>query len=280
MRTRHQGQPLGPRQEAAPEPASRWQAAWGFVLTCGPPDSCCPLPPWAPRPTAGGRCPLPPTPQLRRGPRPGTRLRGGWLTGAPLASQCPGGRNPWTGLSQFLQTSQKIIQFASGKEPQPGETVIYVAGAFDLFRILWAGAGSACHSCPGEALGVAQGPEGGGAAALPCHVFLNPAQTSGTWTSSPRCTAWRRGPTSSPACTLTRSQPGEPGGGTPRWARWPVGARPWLLAEAGETAEPGPLLGLPCAGRCPPSCHWPGPADRPHSGLRRSTTTRARTTPS
>ncbi|XP_025783448.1 ethanolamine-phosphate cytidylyltransferase [Puma concolor] len=49
--------------------------------------------------------------------------------------KCPGGRNPWTGVSQFLQTSQKIIQFASGKEPQPGETVIYVAGAFDLFRI-------------------------------------------------------------------------------------------------------------------------------------------------
>lgn len=39
-------------------------------------------------------------------------------------------------MSQFLQTSQKIIQFASGKEPQPGDTIIYVAGAFDLFRIL------------------------------------------------------------------------------------------------------------------------------------------------
>ncbi|XP_019796263.3 ethanolamine-phosphate cytidylyltransferase isoform X4 [Tursiops truncatus] len=51
------------------------------------------------------------------------------------SSQCPGGRNPWTGVSQFLQTSRKIIQFASGKEPQPGEMVIYVAGAFDLFHI-------------------------------------------------------------------------------------------------------------------------------------------------
>ncbi|XP_045428240.1 ethanolamine-phosphate cytidylyltransferase isoform X2 [Pipistrellus kuhlii] len=51
------------------------------------------------------------------------------------SSQCPGGRNPWTGVSQFLQTSRKIIQFASGKEPQPGETIIYVAGAFDLFHI-------------------------------------------------------------------------------------------------------------------------------------------------
>uniref|UniRef100_A0A8C9VSX4 ethanolamine-phosphate cytidylyltransferase n=1 Tax=Scleropages formosus TaxID=113540 RepID=A0A8C9VSX4_SCLFO len=47
----------------------------------------------------------------------------------------PQGHSPWTGVSQFLQTSQKIIQFASGKEPQPGDTIIYVAGAFDLFHI-------------------------------------------------------------------------------------------------------------------------------------------------
>lgn len=46
------------------------------------------------------------------------------------------GHSPWTGVSQFLQTSKKIIQFASGQEPQPGDTIIYVAGAFDLFRIL------------------------------------------------------------------------------------------------------------------------------------------------
>ncbi|KAF3844036.1 hypothetical protein F7725_016084 [Dissostichus mawsoni] len=37
----------------------------------------------------------------------------------------PKGHSPWTGVSQFLQTSQKIIQFASGKEPQPGDTIIY-----------------------------------------------------------------------------------------------------------------------------------------------------------
>ncbi|KAM9456860.1 ethanolamine-phosphate cytidylyltransferase-like [Clarias gariepinus] len=47
----------------------------------------------------------------------------------------PKGHSPWTGVSQFLQTSQKIIQFASAKEPQPGDTIIYVAGAFDLFHI-------------------------------------------------------------------------------------------------------------------------------------------------
>lgn len=51
-------------------------------------------------------------------------------------SQGPKGHSPWTGVSQFLQTSRKIIQFASGKEPEPEDTVIYVAGAFDLFRIL------------------------------------------------------------------------------------------------------------------------------------------------
>ncbi|KAF2982827.1 hypothetical protein EK904_008854 [Melospiza melodia maxima] len=49
--------------------------------------------------------------------------------------QGPKGHSPWTGVSQFLQTSQKIIQFASGKEPQPGDTIIYVAGAFDLFHV-------------------------------------------------------------------------------------------------------------------------------------------------
>uniref|UniRef100_A0A8C7JUS4 ethanolamine-phosphate cytidylyltransferase n=1 Tax=Oncorhynchus kisutch TaxID=8019 RepID=A0A8C7JUS4_ONCKI len=49
--------------------------------------------------------------------------------------QGPKGHSPWTGVSQFLQTSQKIIQFASGQEAQPGDTIIYVAGAFDLFHI-------------------------------------------------------------------------------------------------------------------------------------------------
>ncbi|MGH0119428.1 UNVERIFIED_CONTAM: hypothetical protein FKN15_024171 [Acipenser sinensis] len=63
------------------------------------------------------------------------------VIGAPYAAttdlldhfKSPKGHSPWTGVSQFLQTSRKIIQFASGKEPQPGDTIIYVAGAFDLF---------------------------------------------------------------------------------------------------------------------------------------------------
>ncbi|XP_074647085.1 ethanolamine-phosphate cytidylyltransferase-like isoform X2 [Tubulanus polymorphus] len=44
-------------------------------------------------------------------------------------------KSPYTGTSQFLATSQKIIQFSSGKEPKPGDRIVYVAGAFDLLHI-------------------------------------------------------------------------------------------------------------------------------------------------
>lgn len=44
-------------------------------------------------------------------------------------------RSPWTGCSQFLPTTQKIIQFSEGKEPKPGDRIVYVAGAFDLFHV-------------------------------------------------------------------------------------------------------------------------------------------------
>ncbi|XP_046359444.1 ethanolamine-phosphate cytidylyltransferase-like isoform X1 [Haliotis rufescens] len=43
--------------------------------------------------------------------------------------------SPWTGVSQFLPTSRKIIQFAGGKEPAPGDKIVYVAGAYDLFHV-------------------------------------------------------------------------------------------------------------------------------------------------
>ncbi|CAG2105050.1 unnamed protein product [Medioppia subpectinata] len=43
--------------------------------------------------------------------------------------------SPWTGISQFLPTTQKIIQFAEGKEPKPNDRIVYVAGAFDLFHV-------------------------------------------------------------------------------------------------------------------------------------------------
>ncbi|KAJ1951551.1 choline phosphate cytidylyltransferase [Linderina macrospora] len=44
----------------------------------------------------------------------------------------PAGR--LTGIAHYLSTSKKIIQFSSGKEPQPGDKVVYVDGAFDLFH--------------------------------------------------------------------------------------------------------------------------------------------------
>lgn len=44
-------------------------------------------------------------------------------------------QSPWTGVSQFLPTTKKIIQFSEGKEPSPGDQIVYVAGAFDLFHV-------------------------------------------------------------------------------------------------------------------------------------------------
>lgn len=50
-----------------------------------------------------------------------------------------GGRpnSPCSRLSRFYPTTRKIIQFASstGKGPNPGDEIIYVAGAFDIFHV-------------------------------------------------------------------------------------------------------------------------------------------------
>ncbi|XP_072022777.1 ethanolamine-phosphate cytidylyltransferase-like [Amphiura filiformis] len=43
-------------------------------------------------------------------------------------------RSPYTGVSQFLPSTQILHQFASGIEPKPGDRIIYCAGAFDLFH--------------------------------------------------------------------------------------------------------------------------------------------------
>lgn len=44
-------------------------------------------------------------------------------------------RSPWTGCSQFLPTTQKIIQFSDGIPPKASDKIVYVAGAFDLFHV-------------------------------------------------------------------------------------------------------------------------------------------------
>ncbi|GFX42556.1 ethanolamine-phosphate cytidylyltransferase [Trichonephila clavipes] len=54
---------------------------------------------------------------------------------ARTISRDPSTHSPWTGISQFLPTTQKIIQFSEGKEPKPGDRIVYVAGAFDLFHV-------------------------------------------------------------------------------------------------------------------------------------------------
>jgi ethanolamine-phosphate cytidylyltransferase len=43
--------------------------------------------------------------------------------------------SPWTKSTQFLQTTNKIIQFADGREPKPTDKIVYTAGAFDLFHV-------------------------------------------------------------------------------------------------------------------------------------------------
>jgi len=44
-------------------------------------------------------------------------------------------RSPFTGVSQFLATTQKIVQFSSGTQPKTADKIVYVAGAFDCFHI-------------------------------------------------------------------------------------------------------------------------------------------------
>ena len=44
-------------------------------------------------------------------------------------------RSPWTGISQFLPTTQKILQFSNTRVPGKNDKIVYVAGAFDLFHI-------------------------------------------------------------------------------------------------------------------------------------------------
>eukprot|EP00126_Sphaerothecum_destruens_P015668 Sdes_comp9704_c0_seq2m1204 len=44
-------------------------------------------------------------------------------------------RSPYTGVSRFLPTSQRIVQFSEGKSPKSSDKIVYAAGAFDLFHV-------------------------------------------------------------------------------------------------------------------------------------------------
>ena len=43
-------------------------------------------------------------------------------------------QSPHTRLTQFIPSSRQIVQFAEGREPKPDDKIVYVDGAFDLFR--------------------------------------------------------------------------------------------------------------------------------------------------
>lgn len=55
------------------------------------------------------------------------------LSGA--SSDPSASKSPWTCVSHFLPTSHRIVQFSDGREPNVGDKIVYVAGAFDLFHV-------------------------------------------------------------------------------------------------------------------------------------------------
>lgn len=67
-----------------------------------------------------------------RCPSPITNMNPDQVSGA---SSDPTAKSPWTCVSHFLPTSQRIVQFSDGKEPKPGDRIAYAAGAFDLFHV-------------------------------------------------------------------------------------------------------------------------------------------------
>lgn len=58
------------------------------------------------------------------------------LTGVtPRKAPKGGDRSGPTGVSRFMPTSRRIVQFSSGKTVPPGAKVVYIDGAFDLFHV-------------------------------------------------------------------------------------------------------------------------------------------------
>ena len=75
------------------------------------------------------------TPCLREcvpSPEPTTPRTTLTIAPSPLPLQT---KNQKVSVSHFLPTSRRIVQFSEGKEPKPGDRVVYVDGAFDLFHL-------------------------------------------------------------------------------------------------------------------------------------------------
>lgn len=43
-------------------------------------------------------------------------------------------KSPYTGVSRYLTTTNRLLQFSNGREPSPNDKVVYVDGGFDLFH--------------------------------------------------------------------------------------------------------------------------------------------------
>uniref|UniRef100_A0A915KB52 ethanolamine-phosphate cytidylyltransferase n=2 Tax=Romanomermis culicivorax TaxID=13658 RepID=A0A915KB52_ROMCU len=54
---------------------------------------------------------------------------------ARIAFACGLGVSPWTRVCQFLPTTNTIMQFSEGRQPSPGDRIVYCTGAFDLFHV-------------------------------------------------------------------------------------------------------------------------------------------------
>lgn len=53
-------------------------------------------------------------------------------SGSSNMGQDSAAKSPWTGCSQFLPTTQKIIQFSDGKSPKPGDKIVSIFSNFFL----------------------------------------------------------------------------------------------------------------------------------------------------
>ncbi|GMT36347.1 hypothetical protein PFISCL1PPCAC_27644, partial [Pristionchus fissidentatus] len=43
--------------------------------------------------------------------------------------------SPWTDVSRFTKPNRTLEEFSQGNKPKPGDKIVYVSGAFDLFHI-------------------------------------------------------------------------------------------------------------------------------------------------
>eukprot|EP00729_Bicosta_minor_P011407 gene11407-27955_t len=82
-----------------------------------------------------GRMLLRSKPVVPSGQKPQEETQVAELSGRGTPQPAADVESPWTGVSKFIQSSKKIMQFGGEqKEPKKGDRVVYMPGAFDLFN--------------------------------------------------------------------------------------------------------------------------------------------------